>query len=337
MIRKRVLTGDRPTGKLHLGHWVGSLKDRLKFQSDSTYESFFLIADLHVLTTKTSKADISLIRQHVKDVLLDWLSIGIDPSQSTIYLQSTVPQIYELQLFLSMLVSLNRVSSLPGLKEMARNARIEESSMSYGLIGYPILQTADILLTKANIVPVGKDNLPHIELARDIVKRFNYLYGNTFPEPHAATEEEMTLIGTDGAGKMSKSADNAIFLSDDAKTVLRKVKMMYTDPNRIHASTPGTVENNPVFIYHDAFNPLKDEVDEFKRRYRAGKIGDAEVKTRLAEAINTFLDPFRERREYFKGNPKLLDQILREGTEKITPIAQNTLKDMKQATGFQGL
>ncbi|MEG0036812.1 MAG: tryptophan--tRNA ligase [Victivallaceae bacterium] len=334
MNKKRVLTGDRPTGKLHVGHWVGSIKDRLKFQADPQYSCFFLIADLHVLTTKTSKDQTIQIKEHIKEVLLDWLCLGIDPEQSVVYLQSTVPQIYELQLILSMLTSLNRVYGIPSLKEMARNATIDESSMSCGLIGYPILQAADILLTKANIVPVGKDNVPHIEFARDIAKKFNGLYGDVFPEPFTVTDNGSTLVGTDGAGKMSKSANNTIYISDDAASVRHKVKMMYTDPNRIHATTPGNVENNPVFMYHDEFNPNKDEVASFKARYREGKIGDAEIKNRLAEVINDFLEPFRERRQFFANQPDRLTQILKKGSEQVEPIAAQTLRDVRDAMGL---
>src|SRR3990167_8532500 len=200
-MRKRILTGDRPTGKLHLGHYVGSIKNRVELQDE--YECIFLIADLHTLTTKPKKEDILDMRSHINDVVLDWLACGIDPKRSIIYLQSAVAEIYELNLIFEMLVSVNRLSGLPSLKEMARNAHIDDESIPFGLIGYPVLQTADILLSMAHVVPVGKDNEAHIELARDIARRFNQYYGDIFPLPEALLSQTPSLIGTDGKGKMS--------------------------------------------------------------------------------------------------------------------------------------
>ncbi len=260
--KKRILTGDRPTGKLHLGHYIGSLLNRVKLQEE--YECYFIIADLHSLTTKPSKEDILQIRENIRDMVLDYLACGIDPVKSTIYLQSAVPAVYEMNLIFEMLISLNRLTGLPSLKEMARNAHLDAESIPFGLIGYPVLQTADILMPKAHLVPVGKDNEAHVELARDIARRFNQYYGEVFPMPEVLLSHVPTLIGTDAKGKMSKSAGNAIYLSDDAKTVEKKVASMYTDPNRISADVPGTVEGNPVFIYHEVFNDHKDEVEDLK-------------------------------------------------------------------------
>lgn len=231
---------------------------------------------------------------HIYEVLADWLSVGIDPNKSTIYLQSAIPEIYELHLLFSMLISINRIMGIPSLKEMAKNASIEEGGLSLGLVGYPVLQSADILLAKAQLVPVGKDNEAHIELTRDIARNFNRLYGEIFPEPETLQGELTSLVGIDGQGKMSKSANNAIYLSDDDATIKDKIRKMYTDPNRIHATTPGRVEGNPLFIYHDIFNPNKEEVEEFKTRYRQGCIKDVEVKARLAEELILFLQPFKE-------------------------------------------
>ena len=332
--KKRILTGDRPTGKLHLGHWVGSIKNRVALQGE--YDCYFFLADLHTLTTKPLRNDILEMRNHIPDVVLDWLSCGIDPTQSTIYLQSAIPEVYEMNLIFEMLVSVNRLTGLPSLKEMARNANISEESIPFGLLGYPILQTADILLPKAHLVPVGKDNEAHVELARDIARRFNQYYGDLFPLPEALLSETSSLIGIDGKGKMSKSAGNAIFLSDDAKTVEKKVRGMFTDPNRVHAHVAGTVEGNPLFIYHEAFNTDKEEIEAFKKQYRAGTIGDVEIKSRLAQVINQFLEPFRERRKVFENQKGLVETIIYEGTLKMREIAQKTAQEMRGAMGLTG-
>ena len=332
--KKRILTGDRPTGHLHLGHYVGSIKNRVALQE--SYECYFIIADLHTLTTKPQKEDILRLREYIHTMVLDYLACGIDPKKSTIYLQSATSAVYEMNLIFEMLISLNRLTGLPSLKEMARNAHLDTESIPFGLIGYPVLQTADILMPRAHLVPVGKDNEAHIELARDIARRFNQYYGEVFPLPEALMSETPTLIGTDGKGKMSKSAHNSIFLSDDAKTVEKKVKGMYTDPNRIHAHQPGTVEGNPVFIYHDLFNTRLDEVEDLKVRYREGKVGDVEVKEKLTIAINEFLDPFRERRKVFEADKGLVEEIIYDGTEKMNEISQATIKEMRSVMGLGG-
>lgn len=332
--KKRILTGDRPTGALHLGHYVGSLKNRILLQDK--YECFFIIADLHTLTTKPSKEDILATREHVREMILDYLACGIDPQKSTIYLQSAVPAVYEMNLIFEMLISLNRLTGLPSLKEMARNAHMDPESVPFGLIGYPVLQTADILMPRAHLVPVGKDNEAHIELSRDIARRFNLSYGEVFPLPEVLLSETPTLIGTDGQGKMSKSAGNCIFLSDDAKTVEKKVKGMYTDPNRISADVPGKVEGNPVFIYHDVFNPNKEEIEDLKKRYREGRVGDVEVKDKLARALNAFLDPIRERRNHYAEDKGLVEEIIYEGTQKMIEVSNETIKEMRSAMGLHG-
>lgn len=333
-MKKKLLTGDRPTGKLHLGHWVGSLKDRVALQDE--YQCFFIIADLHTLTTKPSKEEILEMRTHIREVVLDWLAAGIDPAKSTIYLQSAVPEVCELNLVFEMLVSLNRLTGLPSLKEMARAAHMEEDNMPFGLIGYPVLQTADILLPRAECVPVGKDNAPHVELARDIARKFNQNYEEILPLPQTLPSSEFTLIGTDGKGKMSKSAGNAIYLSDDAKTVEKKVQGLFTDPKRIHAHIPGTVEGNPLFIFHDLFNPNKDEIAEFKSRYRAGTIADVEVKQSLARALNTFLEPMRQRRKTFEEKKGFVEKVIYEGTLRMREEAKETVKLVYSAMGLSG-
>jgi len=332
--KKRLMTGDRPTGKLHLGHWVGSIKNRVALQDE--YECYFLIADLHTLTTKPGRNDILQMRGHIHDAVLDWLACGIDPERSTIYLQSAISENYEMNFFFGMLVSFNRLTGLPSLKEMARHAHISEESISFGLIGYPVLQTADILLPRAHLVPVGQDNAAHVELARDIARRFNNYYGEIFPLPEVFLSETPTLIGTDGQGKMSKSAGNTILLSDDSKTVAKKVRSMFTDPKRIHANIPGTVEGNPIFIFHDIFNSNKEEVDTLKKRYREGTVGDMEVKGRLIEVLNDFLDPIRERRAHYEGQKGLVEKIIYEGTLKMQTKAKETIQQMRSAMGIKG-
>lgn len=333
MERKRILTGDRPTGKLHLGHYVGSLANRVRLQDE--YECFFIIADLHTLTTKPEKEHIEELAANVRSAVLDYLSCGIDPAKSIIYLQSAVPEVIELSLFFQNLITVPRLSRVPSLKEMAQSAHIEE--MPFGLLGYPVLQAADILLPRAHLVPVGKDNVAHVEVTREIARRFNYLYGETFPIPEALVSEYGSLVGTDGNAKMSKSLNNAIFLSDDEKTVYKRVMSMYTDPKRISADIPGTVEGNPVFQYHDAFNPNKAEVEDLKARYRAGKVGDVEVKEKLAMALNKFLDPFRERRAHYESQSGLVDEVVYDGTMKMREEARKTLSIAKKAMGISAV
>lgn len=332
--KKRVVSGDRPTGRLHLGHYVGSLQNRVALQDK--YDCYFLIADLHMLTTKPTKEDIHALRDHMKEMVLDYLACGIDPAKSTLYLQSALPAVYEMNLIFEMLISLNRLTGLPSLKEMAKNAHMDPESVPFGLIGYPVLQTADILAPKAHLVPVGKDNEAHIELTRDIARKFNQLYGEVLPLPEVLLSEFPSLIGTDGKGKMSKSANNCIFLSDDAKTVEKKIKGMYTDPNRIHAHVRGTVEGNPVFIYHDVFNPNKDEVADLKSRYREGSVGDVEVKGSLIEAVNAFMQPMRDLRKQFEADKGLVEQIIYDGTLKMMDISNATVKEMRSAMGIGG-
>jgi tryptophanyl-tRNA synthetase len=330
MERKRILTGDRPTGKLHLGHYVGSLKNRVRLQDE--YECFFIIADLHTLTTRPEKENIEALADNVRSAALDYLSCGIDPAKSVIYLQSAVPEVCELAVLFDNLVTVPRLSRVPSLKEMAQGAGIEE--MPFGLLGYPVLQAADILMPRAHLVPVGKDNVAHVEVTREIARRFNFLYGDTFPVPDVLVSEVGSLVGTDGNAKMSKSLGNAIYLSDDAKTVAKKVMGMYTDPNRVSADIPGTVEGNPVFDYHDAFNLDKAQVEDLKSRYRAGKVGDVEVKEKLIVSLNAFLDPIRERRAKYESQSGLADEVVYDGTMKMREEARATLSVALKAMGL---
>ncbi len=332
--RKRILTGDRPTGKLHLGHYLGSLKNRVELQK--SYDCYFIIADLHVLTTKPQKEHILAMRGHVHDMVADYLACGIDPNQSTIYLQSAIPVVTEMNLYFQMLISLNRLMGLPSIKDMAKAASIDEESIPIGLFNYPVLQAADILMPKADLVPIGKDNEAHIEITRLIARRFNSLYGEFFNLPEALIGDCPSLIGTDGKAKMSKSLNNAIFLSDSAEEVISKVKRMYTDPNRIHAHIPGEVEGNPVFIYHQWFNPKVEEVKDLKERYQKGTVSDVEVKDKLIVALNNFLEPIREKREKVLNDKGYIEDVIYHGTLKMQEIAKENIKQMKSLMGISG-
>jgi tryptophanyl-tRNA synthetase len=328
--KKRILTGDRPTGPLHLGHYVGTLANRVRLQDE--YDVFLVVADYHALTRHTEKDHIVRTRQFSRELVLDYLSVGIDPEKTTIYVQSDVPTVCELHLLFSMLTTVPRLERVPTLKEVMTDENLDIAS--YGLLGYPVLQASDILHVRADLVPVGKDQESHIEVTREIARRFNFQYGEVFPEPQALIGEVPTLMGTDGKSKMSKSVGNAIFLSDDAATVDQKVRGMYTDPTRIRADIPANPDGNPVFQYHDAFNPDKAEVEDLKSRYRQGKVGDVEVKKKLAKAVNAFLDPIRERRAYYAARPQLLDEILAAGLARVRPISQQTLDDAREAMGL---
>ncbi|HEY4694819.1 MAG TPA: tryptophan--tRNA ligase [Candidatus Nanoarchaeia archaeon] len=322
---KRILTGDRPTGKLHLGHYVGSLANRIKLQDE--YEIFLLVADLHALTTNT---DTSKIKENVRELVLDQLSVGIDPKKVSFCVQSQIPEDQELFTIFSMLVSKSRLERIPTLKDVLHDLNIENPSL--GLLSYPVLQAADIMMLRANVVPVGKDQVSHLELTREIAEKFNSTYGEVFPVPEALIPKDIgTLPGIDGKMKMSKSLNNAIYLSDNAEEVKRKAMSMYTDPTRIKATVPGTVEGNPVFIYHDAFNSNKTEVEDLKKRYREGKVGDIEVKEKLISALNKFLDPIREARAKYEKEEGLVEKILEEGTKKARAEAIETLNLVKKA------
>ena len=331
MLKKRILTGDRPTGPLHLGHYVGTLKNRVALQK--TYDCFFIIADLHTLTTAPTKEKISQVNKNVHGLVLDYLSVGIDPDHSFIYRQSLIPEVTYLSLLFSMLVTVPRCQRVPTLKEVMHDLHIQKPTL--GLLTYPVLQAADILMVKGDLVPVGKDQESHIEVTREIARDFNRLYAQIFPVPRALIGDIGTLPGTDGQAKMSKSIGNCIYLSDDKATVIKKVMGMYTDPKRIRATDPGQVEGNPVFVYHDAFNPHREEVADLKSRYLAGKVGDIEVKEKLAQAINNFLDPLRARRAKYEKNPNLVDQIIKKGSKKVRLEAQKTLSQALSAMGLQ--
>ena len=331
--RVRILTGDRPTGRVHLGHFVGSLRNRIRLQDE--YECFFIIADLHTLTTRPDKSAIASLGTNVRELVLDYLSVGIDPERSVIFLQSAVQETYELNLIFEMLVSVPRLERVPSIKDMAKAESLE--SLPFGLLGYPVLQAADILLPRATLVPVGRDNQAHVEVTREIARRFNRFYGQVFALPEALIGEVPSLVGIDGKTQMSKSRGNTIDLADDSETVTAKVMQMFTDPKRVRADIPGRVDGNPIFIYHDAFNPDKEQVAELKEQYQKGKVGDVEVKRHLASALNAFLEPIRERRAHFLAVPSLVEDILIAGTEQMRAEARETMELVREAMGMYRL
>jgi len=326
MDKKRILTGDRPTGRMHLGHYVGSLKNRVKLQG--SYDQFVMIADVQALTDNFENPE--KVRDNIKEVLLDYLAVGIDPTKTTILIQSMIPEIAELTVFYLNLVTLERVLRNPTVKDEIKQKGFGQQ-IPAGFVMYPISQAADITVFNADLVPVGEDQVPMIEQTREIVRKFNSLYGDVFTEPEALVGEIKRLPGTDGATKMGKSLGNAIYLSDSEEELKKKVMSMYTDPNRVHPTDPGKVEGNPVFIYHDIFNPDKAEVEDLKNRYKEGKVGDIEVKEKLFIALNNFLTPIREKRKEFEGKDEILDQILKDGTAKAREVAKETMKKVRKA------
>ena len=328
-MKKRILTGIRPTGKLHLGHYVGALENWIRLQDE--YDCFFLIADYQALGDHIDEME--NIKTAVRDVVLDWLSVGLNPEQSTFVVQSYVPEHAELAMLLSMLTPLGMLDRNPTLK--SERERISNTSLSVGFYTYPVSQVADILLPKAHLVPVGEDQLPHIEMTREIARRFNNRYGDVFPEPDSLVGRVARLMGTDGQAKMSKSIGNVIYLSDEAETVTKKIMSMYTDPTRLRATDPGHVEGNPVFQYHDAFNNDAAEVADLKERYTKGKVGDVEVKQKLIEAVNKFLEPIREVRTRYEQDSNYVDECIENGSAKGRANQQATMKEEKDKKGLK--
>ena len=323
--RPRVVSGMRPTGPLHLGHLAGALGKWVELQAD--YDCLYFVADWHALTSEF--ADTSELVSYTYDNIADWIAAGIDPERSTLFVQSLVPEHAELYLLLQMVVPIPWLERVPTYKEQIEQLSDRDLS-SIGFLGYPLLQGADVIMYRAQYVPVGDDQVPHLELTREVVRRFHQFFGEVFPEPQPLLTHFPRLPGVDNR-KMSKSYGNAIDLSDDAETVRKKVMRMYTDPKRVRADIPGTVEGNPVFMYHDAFNPDTAQVDEFKARYRAGTVGDVEVKQALVEAINATLDPMRERRAEILSQPDRIREILHDGSAKARAVAQATMADVREA------
>ncbi|MGC8553386.1 MAG: tryptophan--tRNA ligase [Phycisphaerae bacterium] len=345
--KPRILTGDTPTGRLHLGHWVGSLENRVAMQN--SYECFFIIANVHAFTTRAERPDD--IRQSVLEIATDYLACGIDPNVSTIFLQSEIPAIAELTFFFAMLVPFARLMRNPTLKDEIRDKGLGDS-YSFGFLLYPVGQIADILAFRPDMVPVGEDQMAHLELSREVARRFDQMYcgvdpqtpdkeyvaaGGLFPIIEPKLGRVKRLVGIGGPNeegrllKMSKSLNNAIFLSDDSDTVRKKVMSMYTDPNRKRATDPGSVENNPLWIFHEAFNPDVQWVQEAEAKYRAGGIGDVECKKKLVDVLVNLIEPIWQRRQTFERDPGEVWRVLQRGTARANVIAEETLLKAKQA------
>ncbi len=325
-MKPRVVSGMRPTGQLHLGHLAGALKNWVPLQEQ--YDCFYFVADWHALTSEYSDTD--RLVANAEEMVADWIAAGLDPERSTFFVQSLVPEHAELFLLLSMVVPIPWLERVPTYKELQETLR-EKDLSTLGFLGYPLLQTADVAMYDARFVPVGDDQVAHLELAREVVRRFNNFFGDVLVEPEPILSDVSRLPGLDGDKKMSKSLGNTIHLSDDADTVRKKVMQMYTDPRRVRADIPGTVEGNPVFMYHDAFNPDTAEVDDLKARYRAGKVGDVEVKQKLAKALNAHLDPIRARRAQVIAKPSYVRDVLHEGSRKARAAAGDKMERVRAA------
>jgi tryptophanyl-tRNA synthetase len=315
----------RPTGKLHLGHLVGALDNWVTLQE--TYDCFYFVADWHALTSDYASTD--KIVEYALDNVADWIAAGLDPDRSTIFVQSLVPEHAELYLLLQMVTPIPWLERVPTYKEQIEQLA-EKDLSNLGFLGYPLLQTADVIIYNAHFVPVGEDQVAHLELSREVVRRFHNFYGDVFVEPQPLLTATPRLPGLDNR-KMSKSYGNTIDLSDSAETVKQKVRQMYTDPKRVRADIPGTVEGNPVFIYHDAFNPNVEEVEDLKARYRAGKVGDVEVKTKLAVALNDVLEPMRQRRADVLAKPNHLRDLLFDGSARARKEAAEKMDRVREA------
>ncbi|HEV8394448.1 MAG TPA: tryptophan--tRNA ligase [Vicinamibacterales bacterium] len=323
--KARVVSGMRPTGRLHLGHLVGALKNWTELQD--RFDCFYFVADWHALTSEY--ANTAGLTANALDNAADWMATGVDPERSTLFIQSLVPEHAELYLLLQMVVPIPWLERVPTYKEQ-REQLTDRDLSTLGFLGYPLLQAADIAIYDGKFVPVGEDQVAHLELGRESIRRFHNFYGEVLVEPQPLLTPVPRLPGLDNR-KMSKSYGNTIDLSDDDATVTKKVRQMYADPKRIRADIPGTVEGNPVFMYHDAFNPDVAEVDDLKARYRAGKVGDVEVKTKLATAMNAALAPIRERRREIMAKPDRVKEILVEGSRKARTTAHATMERVRDA------
>ncbi len=333
-MKQVVLTGDRPTGKLHLGHYIGSLKRRLELQKNDSYQPFVMIADMQALTDNAHDPD--KIRHSLVEVALDYLSVGLDPTITTIFVQSQIPALSELTMYYMNLVSISRVERNPTVKTEIKQKTFS-GGVPVGFVVYPISQAADITAFKAKFVPVGVDQLPMIEQAREVVRSFNTTYQtDCLVEPEAIIPKDDLsgrLPGTDGNAKMSKSLGNGIYLSDDQDTVRRKVMSMYTDPGHIHVNDPGKVEGNTVFQYLDVFGEDKRHIAELKEHYQAGGLGDVAVKQYLFEVLDELLSPIRQRRRELAEDLPAVYRVLLEGSRRANAVAEQTLAEVRQAIG----
>lgn len=329
MSKKRIVTGDRPTGRLHIGHYFGSLKNRVKMQESGEYEPYILVADVQALTDNFNNPE--KVRKNVREVVMDYLSVGIDPEKTTIYIQSMIPETAELTVFYSNLVTIARLERNPTVKtEIAQKRDVFGESVTYGFLGYPVSQAADITVMDGKVIPVGEDQLPLIEQCREIVRKFNSIYGEVLAEPEAVLSKEKRIKGLDGNEKMGKSLGNAIYLSDSVEEVNKKVMSAVTDPNRIKKDDLGNPDICMVSYYHKLFS-TEEECEAVCAECRAGQRGCVACKKQLAKNINNTLEPMREKRKYYEEHPELVDEILRKGTEKARETAKETMKKVKKA------
>ncbi|AME09884.1 MULTISPECIES: tryptophan--tRNA ligase [Gemella] len=331
---KIILTGDRPTGKLHLGHFVGSLQNRVKLQAENDTNVFIMIADQQALTDNANNP--TKVIENITEVALDYLAVGIDPTKTTIFIQSQIPQLAELNMYYLNLVTISRLHRNPTVKQEISDKKFGES-IPAGFFTYPVSQAADITAFKATHVPVGEDQKPMIEQTREIVRDFNRTYNKevlVLPEIVLPPKNHARLVGIDGQGKMSKSLNNGIYLGDSEKNIKAKIMKMYTDPNHIRIEDPGQVEGNVVFKYLDIFDPRKDEIAELKEHYSRGGLGDVKLKNRLNEVMQEFLLPIRSRREEFAKDKAELYNMLKVGSEKAERVAATTLDEVKDAMGI---
>ena len=329
MEKKRVLTGDRPTGRLHIGHYFGSLKTRVEMQESGKYDPYILIADVQALTDNFNNPD--KVRKNVREVMMDYLSVGLDPQKTTIYIQSMIPEVAELTVFYSNLVTISRLQRNPTVKtEIAQKKEIFGESVTYGFLGYPVSQAADITAFEGALVPVGEDQLPLIEQCKEIVRKFNSIYGETLIEPEAVLSNSKRIKGLDGNEKMGKSLGNAIYLSDSPEIITKKVMSAVTDPNRIRKDDKGNPDICMVAYYHNLFS-TQEEYKTVCEECRAGERGCVACKKQLANNIIEFLKPIREKRKYYEDRPELVDKLLMEGTEKARKTAAQTMKKIKKA------
>jgi tryptophanyl-tRNA synthetase len=331
MAEGRIFSGMRPSGRLHLGNYFGALQNWVRLQNEG-YECIYSVVDVHALTTLQGTDQVAEIKPNTHEMVLDWLAAGLDPERTTMFVQSHVPEVLMLSSLLSMTTPLGWLTRVPSFKERVRQMGEDEENVSYGLVGYPVLQTADVILYKAVGVPVGTDQVPHIELMHEIARRFNRFYGDTFPEPEVLLTETPMIVGTDGANKMSKSLDNHVELAASDEVTSKKVKTMVTDPQRVRRDDPGRPEVCNVYSLHKIFNP--DELDEIYKGCTTAGIGCVDDKQALADGINAYLREFRERRRELAEKPDVVNEVLTTGAERASTIARATIKEVYERMGL---
>jgi len=331
MAEGRIFSGMRPSGRLHLGNYFGALQNWVRLQNEG-YECIYSVVDVHALTTLQGTDQVAEIKPNTHEMVLDWLAAGLDPERTTMFVQSHVPEVLMLSSLLSMTTPLGWLTRVPSFKERVRQMGEDEENVSYGLVGYPVLQTADVILYKAVGVPVGTDQVPHIELMHEIARRFNRFYGDTFPEPEVLLTETPMIVGTDGANKMSKSLDNHVELAASYEVTSKKVKTMVTDPQRVRRDDPGRPEVCNVYSLHKIFNP--DELDEIYKGCTTAGIGCVDDKQALADGINAYLREFRERRRELAEKPDVVNEVLTTGAERASTIARATIKEVYERMGL---